>query len=91
MEAFYGNKSSDIIKSNWDFMSARNKECLGIYFLPSIYNKYFNVNTSLIVNNAKIKNTFKFIKKGYYPDQLLPEVETLSQNYDILAKMFNLD
>lgn len=91
MDAFYGNPKSNTIKSNWDFVSANNKESLGIYFLPSIFNKYFNVYTSIIVNHAKIKQTFKYMQKGYYPDTLLPEVNQLNESYEVLSNMFKLD
>jgi hypothetical protein len=83
---FYGVDIKNA-KSNHKFYSTNE----GVYFLPYLYEKHLNPQSSKVFSFNRVESTIKFILKGYVPNLLLKDFDEANKNYLQLANLFKLE
>ncbi len=86
---FYGyNTETNPPNSEFIFNSNKQK---GVFSLPLLYEKYLDSDYSRLFARAKIGENINFMKRGFYPNRILGDVDRINSDYDELNRIFKLE
>jgi hypothetical protein len=63
----------------------------GVFSLPLLYEKYLDSDYSRLFARAKIGENINFMKRGFYPNRILGDVDRINSDYDELNRIFKLE
>lgn len=86
---FYGY-NTETTPPNSDFIFNNQKQ-KGVFSLPFLYEKYLDSDYSRLFARAKIGENVNFMKRGFYPNRILDDVDGINSNYEELNRIFKLE
>ncbi len=87
---FYGYHVANNVNPNQDFIYSQNQK-QGIYSLPFLFEKYLDTDYSRLFAKAKITQNVTFMKRGFYPNEIMGDIDSINSHYNQLNDMFKLD
>ena len=63
----------------------------GVYSLPYLFEKFLDNDYSRLFAEPKINHNLNFMKRGFYPNNLMSDISKGELHYIKLNEMFKLD